>query len=152
MFVQFCGCPSGCKHAVPASLCPSASQTVCPFAPNILLSVGSLAHNKLFCRLSPHVMRKTMRVYSFNYLGIRLTGHFAQGGGKPVSDWICLYVVHCRLQTAFMLSWLIICSVEALAWIYWRVNFSDFITFMSTIRVLDLFFFIPCMPQDWIEF
>ena len=78
---SFVDVPQAVYTAVPAPLCPSACQTVCPFAPNILLSVGSLAHNKLFCRLSPHVMRKTMRVYSFNYLGIRLTGHFVKGGG-----------------------------------------------------------------------
>ncbi len=84
------------------------ASSVC-FPPTFfcLLAVSPIINS--FCRLSPHVMRQTMRVYTFNDLGIRLTGQLVQDRENQPNIQSalspgCLHVVHCSLQAAFMLS------------------------------------------------
>lgn len=79
---RYFGRHCGCKYLCPSlslSLCPSLSV---PLALTFFCLLAVYPIINCFCRLSPHAMRETMRVYSFNYLGIRLTGHLVQGWGN----------------------------------------------------------------------
>lgn len=99
-------------------------------------------------------MRETMRVYSFNYLGIRLTGHLVQGRGnlpkiESAFNPRCSHVVPCtvvyRLHSCHHDCNYIQCGGFStrlmMTQLHWLHNFS-------LIPFLD-FYLIACLSKNW---